>query len=60
MAIEEAGYTPRHPSHVGKFEPFEHDLQRPDGQRPSAHPAVDRDLNGPRGVDHRQALWRQI
>ena len=60
MAIEEAGHTPRNPSHVGQFERFDHDLQRPDGQRPSAHPSVGRDLNGPRGVDHRQALWRQV
>ena len=60
MAIEEAGHIPRNPSHVRQFERFDHDLQRPDGQSRSAHPAVGRDLNGPRGMDHRQALWRQI
>ena len=60
MAIEEAAHTTRHPSRIGQFERFDHDPQRPDGQRPSAHPAVGLDLNGSRGPDHRQALLRQI
>ena len=56
MAIGEAGRPPRHPSHVECFGWFDHDAERPAGKRPGAHPAVGRDLNGPRGVNHHVVL----
>ena len=59
MAIGEVGRPPRHPSHVkrfGRFGRFDHDLQRLAGERPGAHPAFGRDLNGPRRVDYHVVL----
>ena len=56
MTIGEIGRPTWHPSHVKRFGRFDHDLQRPARERPGAHPAFGRDLNGPRRVDYQGVL----